>query len=465
MGDDLPAKKGPPMPTLPNQIIAFLAAFAPLFTRPSFQKVRLLVAGAILAPGKRTVTACLRAIGLAEEVHFQNYHRLLNRARWSSRKAAGILLGLLVDTLAPEGELVMGIDETLERRKGDKIETKGLYHDGVRSSKSRRVQSTGLRWISLMLLVPIPWAGQRVWALPFFSVLAPSERYHLKQGRRHKHLADWARQMLKQTHRWLKERSIVLVADSGYAALDFLAACQALRPSVRVVTRLRLDAALYEPAPERKPGQKGRPRKRGQRLPTLAARLADASTNFRPLVITGWYRQTQRAIEVFSDTCVWYRGGEPVVPLRYVLIKDPQGQFAPQALLCTDLAATPEQIVAWFVQRWQLETTFQQVRAHLGVETQRQWNAMAIMRTTPALLGLFSLVSILAHQQAKQGCLWVRQAAWYKKSEATFSDAIACVRRQLWSEMLFCRFSAKTDREIIQQVLLERFADALCYAA
>lgn len=453
------------MPSLPNQIIAFLAAFAPLFTRPSFQKARLLVIAAILAPGKRTVTACLRVLGLADEVHFQNYHRLLNRARWSSRKAAGILLGLLVDTFAAEGPLILGIDETLERRKGDKIATKGLYHDGVRSSKSRHVQSTGLRWISLMLLAPIPWAGGRVWALPFLSVLAPSERYHQQQGHRHKCLADWARQMLKQTHRWLKARSIVLVADSGYAALDFLAACQALKPSVTVVTRLRLDAALYAPAPPKKPGQKGRPRKRGPRLPTLLERLADTSTPWKSVLVVGWYRQTQRTIEVFSDTCIWFRGGQPVVPMRYVLIRDPEDKFAPQALLCTDPAATPEQIVAWFVKRWQLETTFQQVRTHLGVETQRQWNEKAIARTTPSLLGLFSLVTLLADQQAKQDTLFVRQAAWYKKEAATFSDAIACVRGQLWTEMLFCRFSAKTDSTIIQQALLERFADALCYAA
>jgi hypothetical protein len=360
--------------------------------------------------------------------------------------------------------VLLGIDETLERRRGDKIAAKGIYRDAARSSHSFFVKSSGLRWISLMLLTRVPWAS-RVWALPFLSVLAPSERYDKERGHRHKTLAQWAGQMIVQVRRWLPERKLVLVADSGYAVLTLLDRCAGLAAPVTMVTRLRLDAALYQVAPERKPHQMGRPRKKGKRLPTLQQLLTDNETAWATITVPCWYSQSNREVEIVSDTCVWYHTGMPPVPIRFVLVRDSQGKFKPQALLCTDLAADPIQILSWFVQRWQMETTFQEVRRHLGVETQRQWNELAIARTTPALLGLFSLVTLLAHQQVMERKLCARQAAWYIKVQPTFSDALASVRRELWSYALFCTCSAKTDVEKLQQALMERFADTLCYAA
>jgi hypothetical protein len=145
---------------LPTDIIAIVAAFAPLFSRPVFRHLQVLLVGTILTPGRRTVTNALRVMGLQQEHHFQNYHRVLSRAKWSSRKAAQILLLLLVRCFASFGPVVLGIDETLERRQGDKIQAKGIYRDAARSSKSFFVKSSGLRWISLMLLAPVPWAGR-----------------------------------------------------------------------------------------------------------------------------------------------------------------------------------------------------------------------------------------------------------------------------------------------------------------
>lgn len=272
------------MHALPSDIIAVLAPFAPLFSRPIMAYVQILVCGAVLAPGKRTVTSVLRVMGLSHERQFQRYHRVLNRAQWSSRQASRILLQMLVLVFAPFGTLVVGIDETLERRRGEKIAQKGIYRDAARSSKSFFVKSSGLRWISMMLLIPMPWAC-RTWALPFLTVLAPSERYDQERGRRHKTLSDWARQMVKQLRRWLPERSLVLVGDQSYCVIPFLSACQRLARPVTLVTRLRLDAALYEPAPERKPGQMGRPRRKGERLPTLQHRAADASTTWTKILV------------------------------------------------------------------------------------------------------------------------------------------------------------------------------------
>lgn len=454
------------MPTLPDDIIAVLASFAPLFTARIFAHVQVLLIGTILTPGCRTVAAALRAMGLAQEKHFQNYHRVLNRAVWSSRRASRTLLRLLVQTFVPSGPLVMGIDETLERRRGDKIAAKGIYRDSVRSSHGFFVKSSGLRWVSLMLLAPISWAG-RVWALPFLTVLAPSERYHQERGKRHKTLAVWARQMLCQVRRWLPDRALVVVADSGYAVLDLLDRCRTLKcqrqaQGITMITRLRLDAALYEPAPERKPGQTGRPRKKGKRLPTLGQALNHSKTIWTALTVPRWYSQAARPIEVASQTAVWYHSGMPPVPLRWVLIRDPQNKFEPQALLCTDLEADPLQIVSWFVSRWQVESTFQQVRTHLGVETQRQWNDQAIARTTPALLGLFSLVALLAHPHMDTQP--TRQAAWYVKEQPTFVDALALVRRRLWRAR-FCMSLNKQDMQKPLRAWLEPLTEALCYAA
>ena len=268
----------------------------------------------------------------------------------------------------PEGEpLVIGLDETLERRWGAKIAAKGIYRDPVRSSHGHFAKVSGLRWVCLMLLVPVPWAS-RVWALPFLSVLAPSERYARERGNKpHKKLTDWARQMLLLVRRWLPEREIVAVADSGYACIRLLAACRRFLPKpVTFVTRLRLDAALYEPAPPRKPKQIGRPRLKGKRLPTLAAVANAPGTIWTPVAVSNWYGSGERTVEVASATAVWYHTGLPPVPMRWVLVRDPQEEFAPQALLCTDLAAEPAQILSWFVLRWQMEATFQEARRHLG---------------------------------------------------------------------------------------------------
>lgn len=448
------------MSTLPAGFATLILPFASLFSKRVFQSVQVLLAGAILAPGKRTVTSVLRIMGLSQERHFQTYHRVLNRAVWSSLAASRILLQLLVRAFAPEGPLVFGLDDTIERRWGARIAARGIYRDPVRSSRSHFVKVSGLRWLCMMLLVPIPWAA-RIWALPFLTALCPSQRYHEGQGRRHKRLTDWARQMVKQLRRWLPGRRLVIVADSAFAALDFLGAA---RRHATVITRLRLNAALYAPAPERLPGQRGRPRLKGERLAALSAVLDDPATSWIALTVPVWYGEHDRALEVTSGTAVWYHPGTPIVPLRWVLIRDPLKQFESQALLCTDHEATPSFILECFVQRWQVEVTFEEARAHLGVETQRQWSDKAIARTTPCLLGMYSLVTLAAQQLFSSGQIHRRCAAWYPKPQATFSDTIAVVRSALWSHAYFSTSHDEADMVKIPRPLVDRFIDSLCYA-
>jgi len=447
---------------LPPRFAEVILCFAPLFFQRSWRHAEMLLIGAILTPGQRTVTSILRITGLGQERRFVNYHRVLNRAAWSGRAAARVLLGLLLDAFVPAGPVLLGLDDTIERRRGKRISAKGIYRDPVRSSHGHFVKASGLRWLSLMVLVPVPWAG-RVWALPFLTALAPSERYCREHSKRHKKLTDWARQLVLQARRWIPKRPLVLVADSGFAALEFLAAL--VRHGVICVTRLRLDAALYKPAPPRRPGTIGRPRTKGARLPNLAEVLTDTATPWRRVIVPGWYGKGDRLVEICSGNAVWCHAGLPVVPIRWVLLRDPHRRFDPQALLCTDLAQDPVQIVRWFVQRWQVEVTFREVRDHLGVESQRQWSDQAIARTTPCLLGLFSIVTLLGTRVGHHARLRVSATAWYHKKRPTFSDTLAAVRRQVWCEQGFLASRGSSELAKLQPALRDGIVHALCHAA
>ena len=451
------------MLSLPIAFSSVIGIFAPVFSRPVWQHVKVLLTGAVLVPGQRTVTAILRIMGLSAAPHFQTYHRVLNRAVWSPLHASRLLLRLLVAVFVPRGVVLFGLDDTIERRRGDQITAKGIYRDPVRSSHAHMVKASGLRWLGGMLLTPIAWAN-RVWALPFLTVLCPSERFYAQRGRRHHTLLERAWQSIQLVRRWLPGRELVCVADSSFAALDWLALVARL-PGVSVITRLRLDAALYDPPPPRAPRQTGRPRLKGKRRPTLEAVLADEKTQWSTLTVDDWYGEGPRAVEVATDTAVWYHTGKPPVAIRWVLIRDPQERFKPQALLSTNLEHTCAQMLAWFVRRWTMEVTFEEARAHLGMETQRQWNDRAIARTTPALLSLYSIITLNAHLLIEQGMTCVRSTAWYRKTRPTFADAMALVRRQLWEHLHFSMSQQETDMMKIPRALLERFTEALCYAA
>jgi hypothetical protein len=349
----------------------------------------------------------------------------------------------LINTFVKSGPVILGLDDTIERRRGAKIKAKGIYRDPVRSSHSHFVKASGLRWLSLMLLAPIPWA-QRVWALPFLTVLAPSERYYQGKARKHKKLTEWAQQMLLQARRWLPKRFLVVVADSSFAVIELLWQLRQLKNPICMITRLRLDAALYEPA-KATPGAKGRPRKKGQRLPTLETVAEDKQTRWKRLTVQPWYGEKKRMIEMTSNTAVWFHSGQPPLPIRWVIVRDPKQIFKTQALLCTDTNISAEQIVQWFVRRWQVEVTFHEVRTHLGVETQRQWADLSILRITPALLSLFSVVTLLANLHARKQKLPVQQTAWYPKKLPTFSDALALVKETLFLHYYFPTSFFQTD--------------------
>lgn len=450
------------MLTLPNEIIAVLAPFAQAYSYRIWDMVQILVIGAILTPGKRTVTAVLRTMGLQNETQFQNYHRVLNRAKWSGLVVSKILFGLLVAAFCVSGvPLILGADETLERRKGKKIRAKGVFRDPVRSSRRYTVHAFGLRWISMMLIVPVPWSS-RVWALPFLTALAPSAKTNQAHGKRHKTSIDWIMQMISAVRRWQPTGAMVLVTDGGLCAVKLGLRCTQLATPVTWVSRLRLDAALYAwpgPQPDSKPGPKP---KKGVRQPSLTSRLVDPKTVWQTLSVS-WYGGQSKELEIVTGTHLWYTPGFDPLPIRWVLVRDPEGKFDPTAFVCTALQASPTEILGWFILRWGLEVTFQECRAHLGLETQRQWSDLAIARTTPALLGLFSLVTLFVHQLTQTQPLPARSAAWYSKPEPTFSDAIAFVRFYLWTHMELAHSPVQTTFGLFSDSVLFGLVDSICY--
>jgi hypothetical protein len=425
---------------LTTEILAVLAAFSSEFTRPTLKNIKVLLIGAILCRGPRRISSILRVMGLATEGNFSKYHHVLSRAQWDSLMLAKIMLGLLIKLLPESWPILVAVDETLERRRGRKIKAKGLYRDAVASSQSNVVTSYGLKWECMMLIVPLPWC-KRPWALPFLTVLAPSKKSNEAAGRRHKTSLDWTRQMTCAVSRWLK-RSWILVGDGAYACMDLALTC--IKLNVALISRLRLDAQLFDfPVDEKK--KLGRKPIKGKRI-QLKALLHDPKQAWQGDTID-WYGGEPRHIEYITFTCLWYHAGLTPVTLRIVLVKTPNGKNEAEAFFSTDLSLTPAKIIRYFVLRWNIEVTFEETRAHLGVETQRQWSDKAIARTTPLLMGLFSFVTLVAlKMHLLKPLISMETASWYdKKGELTFSDIIAVVKRSIWSKTYFSKSQKNYD--------------------
>jgi hypothetical protein len=445
---------------VPQVLRQWLQAWRPCFTAPSWEHVLVLVMGALLAPGKRTVTSCLRMTGRAEAANFATFHQILNRARWSSRAVARRLLCVVVERLVPDGPVVIGLDDTIERRWGRRISARGIYRDPVRSSHGHFVKASGLRWLSFMILTPVSWT-RLIKALPVLTLLAPSERSNLKRGCRHKLLTDWARQGALQLSRWLPGRRIIFVGDSSFAVHEL---AHAITRRATLISRLRLDASLFAPPAKRTSRTMGRPAQKGPALPKLKTLLSNPATSWTKIIASAWYGHAEgKALEITSDTALWYRPGTPVLPVRWVLVRDPDGKRAPQAFFSTDATLEPADIIALYVRRWQIEVTFAETRAHLGVETQRQWSDQAIARTTPVLLGLYSLVSLWACDLLTTTSP-PYAAAWYRKNSLTFTDAIGAVRLKIWLGDINQRSPPSREPHYIQAPRVIRMVQALCFA-
>jgi hypothetical protein len=444
---------------LPHAFVAWMAPFLAAFGQRSRDTAAALAVGALLAIGPRTVSNCRRALGLGEHPSFTAFHRLLNRNVWSGLALGRALLRLLVPVFEPQLPFgIIGVDHTLERRRGQRIEPASHFHDAVRSTAKQKVTSRGLRWISAMLLVNVPFAG-RIWGLPVLTALTPSKAWCEHHKRRYRPVTEWAGRLLLTLRRWLPDRVIVAVMDGEFAAIDLL---HRLRQSMVVITRLRLDACLFDPPAAYK--GRGRYPKKGARQPSLKARIIDPATVWRRAVQasrTSW--RSGGWIEYAYGMALWYHGGKQPLPIHWVLVRYPDQRHDTEAFLCTDIHMAPLDILDCYNRRWSMETTYEEARAHLGIETQRQWSDPAIFRTTPLLFGLYSLVALYVQQNAERLALSPRRAAWYPKPAATFADALARLRQHVWFE----RFVTSMDAPDMTECLppeLQRSIQLACYA-
>lgn len=414
------------MPFLPEVILSLFTNFTHVFTVPTWKYAKTLFIGAILCNGKRTVSSALRAVGLSQESRFERYHRVLSKAKWNAFSLSRILLGLLVELIPANAPILIGVDETIERRSGKNITAKGCYRDACRSSHSLVIKCFGLKWLCAALIVKLPWSN-RYWALPFMTVLCTSKKHDEQKGLKHKSSIERTIQLVYVISRLLK-RSWILLGDGGFACIKLGHAC--LDSKTTLVSRLRLDAALFDEVEEPQVKRRGRKRVKGKKQPTLKQRLIDGSLTCSEQRIP-WYGRILKNVKLASGVALWYKAGEKPIKIRWVMVCDPETNRT-EAFFSTDINLSPETIVEYFVLRWNIEVTFEEARAHLGVETQRQWSELAIKRTTPVLFGLFSIICLIAYRQNQQGNDLVKacSTAWYDKEDnATFSDVVTYVKR------------------------------------
>lgn len=420
----------------PSDLIEIFSHFFILFSIPTWNNGLKLIIGALLCPRQRTVAAALRMIGHSQDDGYQRFHRVLNRAKWSAFSAGKILLGLLINTSLSviPGILVIALDETVERRQGKKIKAKGCYRDAVRSSESCVIKCFGLKWISASVILRMPWCI-RPWAIPYLTILAHSKEANQVKGHKHRTIVDIAGQMVLVTMRWLRylnwSAAVIFLGDGGYASVKFMWQC--LRVNATLVCRFRLDAALYDPPSPRQRGKRGRPSKKGKKQKSLKVMASDPKTKWTTQEVT-WYKGVRKKIEYFTGISLWHTSGYNPVPIRWVVVRIPETGRV-EAICSTDQSLSAVAIVELFVLRWNIEVLFEEVRRHLGVETQRQWSDLAIERTTPCLFGLFSIVILYGLELWKATKIKPQTTAWYRKSEVTFSDVLAAVRYEILSEM------------------------------
>lgn len=424
------------MLSLPSAAEPLLLKFSVAFTRPTFQRVLPLCIGAILTMGRRTVTAVLRTMQGLVPGHPSTYHRVFSRAVWSPWPLGRILAAAILRWIPDREPVLVPMDDTTAQHRGPKVYGKGCHHDAVRSSHAHVVWRWGHRWVVLAISVKFPFTSRR-WALPVVAALYRPRDLNEAEGRRHKTAPDLARQLMATLIRWFPARTFVFLGDGGYASHELARFCFRHRRRATLVSRFHGDANLYVPPPKRL-ARKGRPRIKGAKLPAPQDVVRQRP---RTAATVGWYGGGQRRVEWVSGVGQWYKAGKGLVPIRWVFIHDLDGTHRDEYFYTTETTLRPDQIITYYTARWPIETTFQEMRAHLGFETPRQRVAKSVLRTGPCLLGLFSVICLIFAEHARSHRIRLPTTAWYSKTEPTFSDAITTVRRLFWSVTIFERSS------------------------
>jgi len=422
------------MSTVAAQALPVLALFAPACTPPTFLRLQLLAVAAVLTTGRRTVANLLRTLGHRAPGAPSSYHRALSQAHWSGLRLAALLTRLLLRRFWPAGTVALVGDDTVSAHPGKKVYGKARHRDPVRSSHSYTAWRWGHKWVVLAVLVRFPFAT-RPWALPVLVALYRSPQDNQKRRRPHKTPAQVMQLLLRLVLRWFPDRSFRFAGDAGFGSHDMAQFAHQARGRLHLVSKLHPRANLYEPPPPvlgKRPN--GRPRQKGAKLPSPQEVVTAGAPRQRHNV--AWYGGGRRDVAVVSGVGHWYKGGAGLVPLRWVFVHDLSGTHRDEYFYTTELALAPPEVIEHYARRWNIETTFAEMRAYLGLETTRGRCAKTVLRAEPCLFGLYSVVALWYEQlpaeaQAGPG------VAWEGKGALTFSDAIMAVRRWLWTDWVF----------------------------
>ena len=442
---------------LPAEARPLVAAFVFLFTSPTYQRFSTLLVGAVLTTGRRTVANLLRTLRHLAPGHRTDYQRVLSRAPWSGLELGCALMRLVLDHLIPDGPVCLVGDDTVDGHKGPKVYGKARHRDAVRSTHTYTAWRYGHRWVVLAVLVKFPFAT-RPWALPILIDLYRSAEDDRARKRRHRTPARIMCGLLRLLLIRFPGRSFVFAGDSGYGTHEVARFCYRHRARLTLVSKLHPDANLFDPPPPY--AGKGRPRLKGQRRlkPRQAVGAAESFTRLE----VGWYGGGKRRVETLDGTGHWHKGGRGLVPLRWVFVRDVSGTHRDEYFFTTDPSLTPSTVIGHYCGRWNIETTFQEARSGLGLETTRGWREKTVLRAAPCLLGLYSVVALLFHmlpESKRTGAL-----SWPGKATVTFSDALSAVRRWLWAEAILPQAGADATLDklptAVRELLLTTLAPA-----
>ncbi len=441
---------------IPAEARPLLDALAPVFTRPTFHRFVTLFGSAILTTGRRTVANILRTAAPLAQGHLTTYQRVLSSAEWSSLHLACQLCRLVLALTPADDAVILVGDDTVDGHPGRKVYGKARHRDPVRSSHGYTAWRYGHKWVVLAVLVRFPWAN-RPWALPVLVDLYRGKEEDQKRRRPHRTPAQIMATLLRVMLLWFPERRFVFVGDSGFGTHEMARFAHRHRARLSLVSKLHPEANLFEPPPPY--SGKGRPPVKGPRRPKPNEAVATATLQTETVP---WYGGGQRQVGVTTGTGHWYKSGAGLVPLGWVFVKDQTGTHRDEYFFSTDVSMTAVAMIAAYCGRWNLETTFQEMRCFLGLETTRGWCRRTVLRAAPCLFGLYSVVALLYQglpEAKREG-----RVEWPGKQGVTFSDAITSVRRWLWQEWVFPQAGGSTAIEQlpkpIQRVLFYALAPA-----
>ena len=428
-------------PLLAPSFVSMLLTFTDCFTAPSFTTFQYLMTGWILCVGRHHTTRLIEAAGVVGVKHHSSFHRFFRLARWAPDQVGLTLLRLLLELIEPGAALVVAVDDTLTRHTGKKIASAGMHRDPLLSTATKVFFHFGHVWVVLAVVVKVErW--NKSFALPVLVRLYRSEKTCKSLGVKHRKKTELALELILKLREAVPDREVVIVADNGYTNRKILSALPA---RTCFVGRGLMNAAVFERPWDRRPGERGRTRVRGARLPTPQERACDPHAPWRRLRVSIYGEPATVKVLVFD--ALWQKRGAGIF-VRFVVIRDWPGHDKDDVLICTDTKKTGTWIIETYCQRWPLEVTFHWCKSKLGLEEPQNRTEQAVQRTAPLSFWCYSLVVfwyLKVGERTRSARL--RSLPWYtSKKVPAFSDMLATLRRESWRSRIIDRFG--NDRVI-----------------